>query len=214
MSQEELQIAAFESQQEILEQALDQRLLTQQEYANLMEQSQQSHVEAMNAIDQARVSAALNGFQSMFGDLASLMNTENRRLFQIGKAAAIAEAVVSGYRAAVEAWEKGMAIGGPPLAAAFTAASLAKTGALISNISSQSFGGSGSQTNSGGGGGSSVPRNVEPIQNTQASRQRPQRVIIEGIDEDSVFTGRQLQRIFDQLYEENADRGFIFEVAQ
>ena len=152
MTQEELQIESYARQQEILQQALDQRLITQQEYSSLMEQSQRAHVDAMNAIDNARISAALSGFAGMFGDLSSLMNSENRKLFQIGKASAIAEAVVSGYRSAVEAWEKGMSIGGPPVAAAFTAASLAKTGALISKISSQSYGGGGAQANVGGGG--------------------------------------------------------------
>lgn len=154
MSQEELQIAAYESQQEILRSALEQRLITQQEYNSLMEQSQQSHVDAMNTIDQARMNNVLNGFKGMFGDLSSLMNTENKRMFQIGKAAAVAEAVVTGYQAAVSAWGQGMKIGGPPVAAAFTAASLAKTGALIGKISSQNFGGGGSQSNVGGSGGS------------------------------------------------------------
>ena len=58
-------------------------------------------------------------------------------LFRSGQAAALADAAVSGYGAAVAAWEKGMKIGGPPLATAFTAASLARTTALISGIASQ-----------------------------------------------------------------------------
>lgn len=152
MSEAELQAAAYADQQELLKSALEQRLITQQEYNDLMEQSQKSHVDAMNTIDQARMNNVLNGFKGMFGDLSSLMNTENKRMFQIGKAAAVAEAVVTGYQAAVSAWGQGMKIGGPPVAAAFTAASLAKTGALIGKISSQNFGGGGSQSNVGGSG--------------------------------------------------------------
>lgn len=83
------------------------------------------------------------------GDVATLMKSENEKLFNIGKAASMANAIVNGYEAATEAWAKGMAIGGPPVAAAFTAASLARTGALVSSIASQSV----SRGSSGGGGG-------------------------------------------------------------
>lgn len=88
----------------------------------------------------------LNDVSGAFGDIASITRTENKKLFKIGQAAAVAEATVSGYKAATEAWAKGMKAGGPPTAAAFTAASLARTGALISSITSTSIGG-------GGGGG-------------------------------------------------------------
>jgi hypothetical protein len=98
-----------------------------------------------------------------FGDLSGLMQSENKKLFDIGKAAAIADATVSGYHAAVTAWDKGMSVGGPPVAAAFTAASLAKTGALVSSISSASSSGGGS---AGGGGGAVSAAAAAP----QASR--------------------------------------------
>lgn len=171
MTQEELQMQSYMRQQETLQSALDQRLLTQQEYSDLFEKSQLQHVTAMNNLDRQRQKFALDGYQGMFGDLASLMNTNNKKLFKIGQMAAIAEAVVSGYSAAVSAWEKGMKIGGPPVAAAFTAASLAKTGALIAGIKSQSFGGGGGATSAasaGGGAASAATASAaDPQQNVQ-----------------------------------------------
>lgn len=147
MSEEELELASFDRRQEILQQALEQKLLTQQEYNELERDSQAQHMEALDRLEKTRAKATLDGYAGMFGDLASLTKSSNDKLFKIGKAAAIAEAVVNGYSAAVAAWEKGMKIGGPPVAAAFAGASLAKTGALISSINSTS--------KSGGGGGAS-----------------------------------------------------------
>lgn len=90
------------------------------------------------------------------------MQSGNAKLFKIGQAAAIAESVVSGYQAAVDAWQKGMKIGGPPVAAAFTAASLVKTGMLISKIASQSANGGGTTSNSGGAGSTAAAAPAQP----------------------------------------------------
>jgi hypothetical protein len=112
------------------------RLRIEEEYQN-----------RLSALQSNEMSARLNGIKGALSDASSLMRSGNEKLFKIGKAASVANAVVSGYEAATEAWSKGMAVGGPPAAAAFTAASLARTGALIAQISSQNF-------SSGGGGAS------------------------------------------------------------
>lgn len=49
---------------------------------------------------------------------------------------------------------------------------------------------------------------------TQAAAATPQRVIIEGIDRNSLFSGEQLSNIFEAIYEENENRGMVFEVAR
>lgn len=115
----------------------------EEEWNELEARIQKEHLEKMRDLEAAEQRARLQSVAGMFGDLSSLMSSENDKLFKIGKASAIAEATVSGYQAAVSAWEKGMKIGGPPAAAAFTAASLARTGALISSIASTNANGSG-----------------------------------------------------------------------
>ena len=147
MSQEELELASYNRRKEVLREALEAKYLDEVAFKALTEEEAARHNEAMEQLDRQRQQVALQGFSGMFGDLASLMQSSNDKLFKIGKAAAIAEAVVNGYSAAVAAWDKGMKIGGPPVAAAFTGASLAKTGALISSINSTS--------KNGGGGGAS-----------------------------------------------------------
>lgn len=92
-------------------------------------------------IERRLQAAKVSTVQGAFGDLASLMGAESEKLFKIGQLAAVAEATVSGGSAAVAAWDKGMKVGGPPVAAAFAGASLAKTGALIAGMKSQKIGG-------------------------------------------------------------------------
>lgn len=125
--------------------------ISEEEANNLELAAKKEHEDAMSKLERDAQQARLQSVSGALGDLASLMQSGNDKLHKIGKAAAIADAVVSGYGAAVSAWEKGMKIGGPPVAAAFTAASLAKTASLISGIqSSSSSGGSQAATASGG----------------------------------------------------------------
>jgi len=85
-----------------------------------------------------------------------MTGNNNKKMFKMYQAFSIGQAVVSGYHSAVLAWQSGMATGGPwaPLfAVAYTAMSLARTGALISSIKSQKMGGGGGGGSGSGGGG-------------------------------------------------------------
>lgn len=124
---------------------------TEQEYNDLELQIKADHEQALADIEDKARSERFDAYSGAFGDLASLMASSNDKLFKIGQAASIGKAVVDGYEAAVSAWKQGMAIGGPGLATAFTAASLAKTGALIAGIASASPRGGGGQASGGGG---------------------------------------------------------------
>jgi hypothetical protein len=71
--------------------------------------------------------------------LMTLAKGHSKAVFRLGQAVSIAQATISGYQAAVDAWKFGMSVGGPPVAAAFTGLSLATTGAYIASIASQKF---------------------------------------------------------------------------
>ncbi len=145
----------FAALNEIIAEGIDAKLATLSEgYAREKELGQEA-VDADLEQERMRRAARLQSVAGMFGDLSSLMASENEKLFKIGKAAAIAEATVNGLNAAVKAWDGGLAVSGGNLgvAATYAAASLAKTGMLISQISSQSIGGGSS---GGGGGGASA----------------------------------------------------------
>lgn len=125
--------------------------------------------------------------------LTTLMNSRSRKLFEIGKVAAISQALVSTYQGAAEALKLGWPLG-PPAAAAITTAGLAQ----IQNIKSQSFGGGG-----GGGGGSSSTQQV----NAAATPTQTQSNItyVRGVDPMQMFSGQQLIDIVNDA----SDRGSV-----
>ena len=94
----------------------------------------------------------LNIAQSVLGSISVLMNTENRKQFEIGKAAAIADATINTFKSAVGAYSAMSSIPyvGPALGAAAAAAAVAAGIANVNSIKSQSFGG-------GGGGAPTTP---------------------------------------------------------
>lgn len=79
----------------------------------------------------------LNAATSFFGDLATIASGAGAKYFKWFQAMSIAQATISGFEAASHAWTKGMGIGGLPVAALFTAVSVAKTGVQIAGIASQ-----------------------------------------------------------------------------
>lgn len=144
------------------------------------------HQSAMTAIDdqaseqrkrQAEQEAAAKKaiLSQAFGGLTALMNSESRKMFEIGKAASISQAIVSTYTGMAKALELGFPLG--PIAAG----AIALNGfAQVANIRKQSFGGGGGSAASatsntgainaantpvasGGGGGGSSPSQLVNI---------------------------------------------------
>ena len=120
-------------------------------------------------IEAAKERTKLNAISGMFGDLSSLMNTESRKLFEIGKAAALSGAIVDGYAAVQSAIKVGNDIGGPPLGAAFGAAAAIQTAVQVKGIAKQKFGG-------GGGGATSFSGGLPAVNTQQAAPQQTQTV--------------------------------------
>lgn len=119
----------------------------------------------LEAIEKQRWSSQLGVAKGALGNLSTLMNSESRKAFKIGKIAAIANATISGIEAVVHSYKFGSQIGGPILGAAFAATAAAATAVQIQQIKSQQFGGGG--TVSPGGGGSAPPNVYQPPQPTQ-----------------------------------------------
>lgn len=147
--------------------AKDQQLITKEEYldkeAALNEKyiaedlkRQEDKAAAEEAIAKAAQKAKFAMASSALGNLASLMDTENRKLFEIGKAAALAQATVDGYQAIVSSYAAGAKIGGPVVGAAYAATAAVATGVQISKIASTSFSGGGSGSSASSSSGSSA----------------------------------------------------------
>lgn len=99
MTQEQLQIESYTRQQETLRAALDQRLITQTEYAAMMEQAQQQHSDKMSAIDVYRYGDGLQKAGAFFGAMADAMASGNDKMLKLGRAFGAAEALINAWRA-------------------------------------------------------------------------------------------------------------------
>jgi hypothetical protein len=124
--------------------------------------------------------------------MSSLMNTESRKMFEIGKAAAIANATISTLTGASKALELGWPLG-PIAATAIAANGFAKVAA----IKSQSFGGGG-----GSGGASNTASATAGGQGVGESTQRSTSIdisLIGGNARDSAVAGSVISQINDEI---------------
>lgn len=147
--------------------------------------------------------------KTFLGSLSGLMNTNSKKMFEIGKKAAIAETLINTYTAAMGAYKAlaSIPIVGPALGAAAAAAVTATGLAQVQNIRAAQFGG-------GGGAAGVFPANPvtgEPrgTPGGEVGGGRSQTTIIKGINPNDLFTGRQLRNLLDGLTETMADGGRI-----
>lgn len=187
------------------------RLASQEDFSKTEAEKAEQFANKMKAIDETRFNNQLAGASQFFGNLSTLMNTESRALFEVGKAAAIAQAVVDGIAAAVSSFKYGASLGGPIMGGAFAAASAAATGVQIAALASTSFGGGGSQ-------GAAAPSVSVPDVSSTASAQgqqaqsnagEGQTLFLEGVTSDSFFSGEQLRGLVEKINEVNADGGQV-----
>lgn len=133
-----------------------------------------------------------------FGDLASLTQTGNKDLFAIGKAAALAEATVSGALAV----QKALAAAPPPINFALAAAVGVRTAVQIAQISAQSLASGTGFVEGGTPGKDSVPALLMPgerVVSTQTNRDLTQFLEQETQSPDTEETNSLLEAIFERL---------------
>lgn len=209
MSELELLREKFAEENAIINEAKEQGLINERQrqeimLANLEQfENQQTAIEKQaaderNRIAEAEQRAKLQGFSDMFGNLSALMNTESRKMFEIGKAAALAGAIVDGYAAITGAYKVGASIGGPPVGAAFAAAAGAATFAQIQNIRNASFNGSAGASAAGAAGSvtGGINRQGEGIQGQNSNGAPTLRV--QGLDKNALFSGEQVVELINE----------------
>jgi len=113
--------------------------------------SQAEHSRIMNDIEQREADTKLSIISNSADAAIQALSIGGKKTEKLQRRLAIANALIKGKQAAVDAWQAGMSTGGPfaPIvAAAYTAASIARTTSMINSIRS-----SGSSGGGGGGGG-------------------------------------------------------------
>ena len=170
MEEVELLNLRFKEENDAIDQAYEQRLITEGEWEELMRDQKARHEDALTEIERDAAKArerlaeqeARNKERILSGAmsaLTTLMNTGSRKLFEIGKAAAISQSFISTYQGASEALKLGWPLG-PAAAAAITTAGMAN----VARIRGTSFGSS--------GGGSAPTAAINEAQvGTQAAQQ-------------------------------------------
>ena len=184
------------------------RMSSGEDFNKTEETKAKEFADKMKSIDEQRFNDQLSGASGFFGNLSSLMNTEHRALFAVGKAAAISGAVVDGIAAAVGSFKVGAQLGGPLLGAAYAAASGVATGAQIAGIVSTSFG-SGAST-SAGSPSVSPPTAVQGGQPAATGGGGNNNTLfVEGISDDQMFSGEAVRSLASKLVDFQRDGGQV-----
>ena len=178
-------------------------------------QAEQAASEQRIMTAEAEAQARKSAMNDMFSNLISLMGSRSKTMFNIGKAAAITQTVLSTYEGAQKAYSAlaGIPVIGPALGVAAAGAAIAAGAARVSAIRSQSFGGGGSVSNVGGGGGVSAGGGFSGstagggLVQQQAPKQQTTDIRLTGIRPDDMITGSYLMKIIEGIGETLADNG-------
>lgn len=196
---------------ELLRQRFESGLLSEEEYQALRQGIIDGANARSKAAEEANTKDRLNMASSMFSNLSSLMSSGSKKMFEIGKAASIANAVISGYEAVVSSYAAGAKIGGPWLGAAYAATAAAATFAQIQRIRSQSFGGGGGSPSAGMGGGapSSAGQNVAQTGAQVQTPAAPSRTIAITLAGRS-YSAADVRDLITEINEQIGDGATIF----
>jgi hypothetical protein len=182
-------------------------LVAQRQEIQLLEQARQAGYRGADAfVNMTRVKAiAATGFlQSMVGGVANA----NKTMFEINKAASIANALLNAKESVVGAYKFGAAIGGPWLGATFGAIAAAAQAANVASIVSQSFGGGGSVGSAGGSasvGAGGTDTGSATTSGTDKAKDAPTVTIaLEGSD-NTAYTKKQIRDLISKINEAVGD---------
>jgi hypothetical protein len=153
------------------------------------------------AFEKGNLQGALSFFAADFGG----MSQHSRKMFELTKAARLAEAAILLPSTVMTAAEKGTKIGGWPLGLAMGAAAAASQLANLRAIQSASFGGGGGGSSGSAGGGGSVPSAASQGQQEQAPlQQRFVNIGLSGSD-NTMYTKDSVRELIKRLNEEVKD---------
>jgi hypothetical protein len=201
---EQIEQDRYRKRQEDLQVALMAQRITEDEYRAYNEAAAAEHEQRLTDIKRKQEAERFAVARSTLSLVEGLMNSNSRKMFEIGKAASIANAVISTYEGVMNVWSKWAAY--PPLAAALSAVTIATGVANVQRIKSTSFGGG-----SVGGGSVAAGNVITPGQgpfNTggtlqlegpnQASRQAVSLTIV-----GEVFNAAQVRELIAKINEQS-----------
>lgn len=164
---------------------------------------EQEGADARTSIIDAEWASRLAGARMAFGNLSSLMASESKKMFEIGKTAAIAETIVSTIESAGHSFNAGAKIGGPILGGVFAATAIIAGMARVQALKSTQFGSRGVSV---GVGGNMAVNNPAPGGGATASGGGSEQVIyVKGLDPNALFTGSFMRNFISNLNQATGD---------
>ena len=218
ISKQELLLEQQAAELEIIRQGLEAKALTEEEAQQLERDARARHQQAMTELDaeaseerarlaQMEARARNQAVGKMFADLRSLTSSESRKMFEVGKAAAIGQTVLDTYSGAQAAFSAlaGIPIVGPALGTAAALAAIAAGTARVQAIRSQQFGGGGGVSAAGGGaGGANTGAAPVPAQAQTQGEEGGRNLFVRGINPNDLFSGQQLVDLINEAQADGA----------
>ena len=161
----------------------------------------------MQTMDRAFRKNALEGALSFFASDFGGFSQHSRKMFELTKAARTAQILLNIPSSVSNAYDAGLAVGGPfaPVtAAAYAAAALASQLGQLRAIQSASFGGGGGGSSGGSGGGVSAPTAQSAPQEQAPLQQRFVNIGLSGSD-NTMYTKDSVRELIKRLNEEVKD---------
>lgn len=163
MTVDERQMAAFDRRRLMIEEAAAQDVIGAQRKNELLKAVEDDRRKYEEEAEQRHLQQKLAIASGMAANMSSLMQSDSKRQFDIGKKFALANALIKGYEAIQGAYAAGAKIGGPWLGAAYAATAAVATKVNIDAIRNQQFGGgSGAAGASASGGVGTNPNTGVP----------------------------------------------------
>ena len=209
LTKEEIELERSEARIEQLKAFLETEYSLTAEQRGLLEQLEGSHADKMQGIkdrkqkdDDKSAAKKHSANASEFRSVLSQAAGQNKILFNINKAAAIAEAVLGARESISQAYDYGVKISGgnPIVGVAVAGIAAAATAANIASIASSSFGG-------GGGGGSapsggSLPEIEDASPTSSSVATTPRQTVNINVDENALVTPAALIALINQGVED------------
>lgn len=187
----------------VLELAREQAIINEQTHLDMLEQvnidyqNKITDLEEKAAKDRERIAkqeqqAKMDATKTALANLSTLMNGHSRKMFEVGKAAAISNTVVNTAAAAMGAYNSLSSIPyvGPVLGAAAAAAAVAAGAVQIQNIRRSSFGKGG--VSSGVSATAAINDSSQPVDGAPQQQAPRQDVYFKGLERGSLYDGGEL----------------------
>ena len=217
MTEAELELKRHEERLLTLSEALANEMVTAEEARALQESLEEDHMRRMGEIrkkgwsdiqkfQNSTLSKQVGQVSGYLADITAGVARENKAMFELNKAAGIANAIVSAY----EGISKTLGAYPYPINIGLAAAHAAAAFAQVSAIKNQSFSSGGSAAPSLAGGTPATP--VTPVTGgtpQSGGGSNGSVLIVEGVGEDQLFSGRTIRAIAERLAEHIRDGGMV-----